>query len=285
MILSFHPCFLGDTLIILGDGTLDAHDLRHIGAAEIILLPQYCTPELYRTCKRSSAQIFPNYDTRFKYPGKMGQSLLFENYDCPHPETLRWATVKTFLEAYGGEEDFSRRMPFLIKGNRAHEAEGVYTITDRKALDRSLEDMERLEELGSPGFVSQELIRTEGNVLRAVIVGRRTFTYWKRARETGQLIITISRGAEIDRAWKPELQTKGKIEAERLAAATGINLAAIDFIFDFRSPDPQPLFLEINYVFGRRGLGGSMQFYRILNKAVQEWLVERGFDPRSVTPL
>ncbi len=285
MILSFHPCFLGDTLVILGDGTLDAHDLRHIEAAEIIILPQYCTSELYRTCKRSSAQIFPNYDTRFKYPGKIGQSLLFKNYDCPHPKTLQWASVRAFKEAYEGEGDFSHRMPFLIKGDQAHEAEGIYTITDRKALDRCLEDLGRLEKSGSPGFISQELIRAEGNVLRAVIVGSKIITYWKRARKTGQLIVTISHGAEIDRAWKPELQTKGKIEAERLVAAAGINLAAIDFIFDFKSPDPQPLFLEINYIFGRRGLGGSMAFYRLLAEAVQEWVAERGFDPNSLTLL
>ena len=285
MILSFHPCFMGDTLVILGDGTLDTHDLRHIEAAEIIILPQYCTSELYRACKRSSAQIFPNYDTRFKYPGKIGQNLLFKNYDCPHPETLRWPSVRDFKEAYEGEENFLHRMPFLIKEDQAHEAEGIYTITDRKALGKVLEDLARLEESGSPGFISQELIRAEGNVLRVVIVGRRTTTYWKRARETGQMITTISRGAEIDRAWKPELQAKGKIEAERLVAATGINLAAIDFIFDFRSLDPQPLFLEINYIFGRRGLGGSMQFYRLLAQAVREWLIERGFDPRSLRLL
>ena len=285
MILSFHPCFLGDTLVILGDGTLDSHDLRHIVAAEVIILPQYCTLGLYRACKSSSAQIFPNYDARFEYPGKIGQSLLFKKYKCPHPETLQWASVGAFEEACEGEGDFSHRMPFLIKGDQAHEAEGIYTITDRRALDRSLDHLGRLEELGSSGFISQELIRAEGNVLRAVIVGSRIITYWKRARETGQMITTISRGAEIDRTWKPELQTKGKIEAERLVATTRINLAAIDFIFDFGSPDPQPLFLEINYIFGRRGLGGSMQFYRLLTQAVQEWLVERGFNPNSLTFL
>ena len=285
MILSFHPCFLGDTLVILGDGTLDSHDLRHIEAAEVIILPQYCTSELYGACQSCSAQIFPNYDARFQYPGKMGQSLLFKKYNLPHPETHQWDSVRAFKEAYEAERHSSHRMPFLIKGDRAHEAEGIYTITDRKVLDRSLEDLGRLEELGSSGFISQELIRTEGNVLRAVIVGRRTITYWKRAREAGQVITTISRGAEIDGAWKPELQIKGKMEAERLAAATGINLAAMDFIFDFGSPDPQPLFLEINYIFGRRGLGGSLQFYRLLTEAVQEWLVARGFDPNSLTAL
>ncbi|MGD9031454.1 MAG: hypothetical protein PVJ69_03090 [Desulfobacteraceae bacterium] len=283
MILSFHPCFLGDTLVILGDGTLDTHDLRHIHAAEAIILPQYCNSALYRACKSSSAQIFPNYDARFEYPGKIGQSLLFKKYKCPHPETQQWASVRTFKEAYEGERDFAHRMPFLIKGDQAHEAEGIYTITDRSALEASLEDLKRLEGSGGSGFISQELIRAEGNVLRVVIIGGRTISYWKRARERGQMITTISRGAEIDREWNPDLQTKGKTEAERFVAATGINLAAIDFVFDVNQPDPQPLFLEINYIFGRRGLGGSMRFYQLLSQALQEWLAERGFDPSSLT--
>mgnify|MGYP001823531838 CR=1 FL=1 len=285
MILSFHPCFLGDTLVILGDGILDSHDLCHIQAAELIILPQYCTLELYRACKSSSAQLFPNYDARFEYPGKMGQSLLFKKTKCPHPETMRWASVTAFREAYQAEGDFPHRIPFLIKGNETHEGERIYTITDRSALERSLEDLELLEDLESSGFISQELISTEGNVLRVVIVGSRLITYWKRAQRPGQMITTISRGAKIDREWRFDLQEKARIETERLVAATGINLAAIDFIFDFRSPDPQPLFLEINYIFGRRGLGGSMRFYRLLTEAVQEWLVERGFDPRSLTFL
>ncbi len=285
MILSFHPCFLGDMLVILGDGALDSHDLRHIQAAEIILLPQYCSPGLYRACKSSSAQIFPNYDARFEFPGKSGQSLLFKKYKCPHPETRRWASVRAFEEALEGEGDLPHRMPFLIKGDQAHEAEGIYTITDRSVLKRALGDLLRLERLESAGFISQQLIPTEGNVLRTVIIGNRTITYWKRPKEPGQTITTISRGAEIDRAWRPDLQKKGEIEAERLAAETTIDLAAIDFIFDFESPDPRPLFLEINYVFGRRGLGGSMRFYRLLTEAVQEWLVERGFDPSLLTFL
>ena len=202
MILSFHPCFLSDTLVILGDGTLDNHDLRHIEAAEVIILPQYCNSELYRACKSSSAQIFPNYDARFEYPGKIGQSLLFKKYECPHPETQQWASVRTFTEAYEGERDFAHRMPFLIKGDQAHEAEGIYTITDRGALEASLEDLERLEGMGSSGFISQQLIRAEGNVLRVVIIGSRTISYWKRARETGQMITTISRGAGAVCRWR-----------------------------------------------------------------------------------
>lgn len=285
MILSFHPCFLGDTLVILGDGTLDSHDLRHIRAAEVIVLPQYCTSELYRACKSSSAQLFPDYDARFEYPGKIGQSLLFKKFKCPHPETMQWASVKAFKEAYEAESDFPHPMPFLIKGNETHEAESIYPITDGVALESSLEDLQRLENWGTFGFISQELIPTEGNVLRVVIIGRTILSYWKRAENPEQMVTTISRGAKIDRGWRPDLQEKGKAEAKRLVAATGINLAAIDFIFDLTHRAPQPLFLEINYIFGRRGLGGSMNFYRLLYEAVKEWLTEKGFDAKSVTPL
>lgn len=285
MILSFHPCFLGDTLVILGDGILDSHDLRHIQAAELILLPQYCPLALYEACKSSSAQLFPNYDARFEYPGKIGQSFLFRKYKCPHPETMRWLTVTAFREAYQTKGDFPHRTPFLIKGNETHEAEGIYMITDRKALESSLANLQLLEDRKNSGFISQELISTEGNVLRVVIVGSRRITYWKRAQSPGQMITTISRGAKIDREWRFDLQEKARIEAERLVTATGINLAAIDFVFDFTQPDPQPLFLEINYIFGRRGLGGSVRFYQLLSHALQEWLTEKGFDPHSVTLL
>ena len=55
---------------------------------------------------------------------------------------------------------------------------------------------------------------------------------------------------------------------ERFLRATGINLAAMDILYS----GDGPLFLEINYYFGRRGLGGSEQFYQFLNQAVKEWL-------------
>jgi len=41
--------------------------------------------------------------------------------------------------------------------------------------------------------------------------------------------------------------------------------------------------LEINYYFGRRGLGGTINYYRLLYKAVQDWLEEAGFDPESAS--
>jgi ribosomal protein S6--L-glutamate ligase len=140
-----------------------------------------------------------------------------------------------------------------------------------------------LENSGASGFLSQELIASEGNVLRAVILGDEIVTYWKRPQNPDQIITTIAKEARIDKQWKPDLQEMGKLEAREFAKNTGINLAAIDFVFPLGDPEPQPLFLEINYYFGRRGLGGTLKYYSLLYKALQNWLIKQGFDPESVS--
>jgi ribosomal protein S6--L-glutamate ligase len=285
MILSFHSCFLADTQVILGDGTLDDHDRRHIEAADVIILPQTCPLELYQACKKSSALLFPNYDTRFEYLGKTGQSRLFKELGLPHPKTEPWPSVKALRNKDSKGGNLPCQMPFVIKADKTHEAEGVYIIEDAATLESALQAMERLEDSGFSGFVSQEWIETEGNVLRVVIMGRSLRSYWKRAESSGEKIAAISRGAKIDENWRHDLQEKGKTQAQRLFTATGINLAAIDFVFPFSHHNPEPLFLEVNYSFGRQGLGGSRNFFLLLFTVLQEWLVEKGFDPNLVTLL
>jgi len=72
------------------------------------------------------------------------------------------------------------------------------------------------------------------------------------------------------------------VQARVLARCTGINLAAVDFVFDLSKMDPEPLFLEINYFFGRRGLGGMDAYYRMLFRAIKEWLKKMGLSPEIV---
>ena len=119
-------------------------------------------------------------------------------------------------------------------------------------------------------------------MLRTVIIGKRFTTYWKRPSRPGQIITTISHGAIIDHHWRQDLQEKGKKQAWALSKTTGINVAAVDFVFDLPDKDPEPLFLEINYYFGRRGLGGSEKYYNLLYQAIQDWLSEVGLNPSSV---
>ena len=186
MILSFHPCFVADAQIILGDRDLNSNDLACIRDAEVIILPQSCSHSFYRECKQSSALLFPDYDARFTYPGKFGQSLLFKEIGCPHPKTLPWSSVEKCKKEYQGDRILPHETPFLIKLDKAHEAEGTYLIQDLASLESALKNLTYREGSGSPGFVTQELISSEGNVLRAVILGKRIVTYWKRPEKPGQ---------------------------------------------------------------------------------------------------
>jgi ribosomal protein S6--L-glutamate ligase len=283
MILSFHPCFGADVQVILGSRPLGAEELSLIDKAAVILLPQSCSVELYRACKRSSALLFPNYDSRFEYPGKIGQSLFFERYRFPSPKTKRWPSAKAFETAYSRAKTYPHRIPFFLKADRSHEGEGVFLIRDDQGMRSALRALSRLEKSGLRGFVSQQGIVTEGNVLRAVIMGGKTITYWKRAADSNQWITTIGQGSRIDKTWRRDLQERGKESVQSLCTKAGIDLAAVDFVFPMTDPDPQGLFLEINYYFGRRGLGGSERYYGLLHEAIQTRLAEHGFDPEAVT--
>ena len=282
MILSFHPCFDTDVQIILGDRRLDSTIRESIQKATAIILPQACAQDLYQLCATSDAPLFPNYEARIKYPGKIGQSLLFGDFGLPYPETFSWATVGEFKKTHYEPETLPLDLPFLIKEDMSHEGEGVFLIENRTALKEALDNLALRERSDLKGFVTQEYVPCGGNVLRAVVIGKRVITYWKRPSKPGQEITTISRGAIIDHDWQPDLQEKGKVHALLLSDKTGINLAAIDFVFPLAEKDPDPLILEINYYFGRRGLGGSENYYSLLYEAVQEWLSEIGLGPGSV---
>jgi ribosomal protein S6--L-glutamate ligase len=282
MILSFHPCFDADVNVVLGSRQLNGEDHDLIGQAAAVIMPQGRPQDIYEACSRADLRLFPNYDVRFRYPGKIGQSLLFEDLGLSHPETLRWSTVEEFKEAYPGNEVFPHALPFLIKDDKSHEAEGVFFVEDGSALSTALEFLAQRERSGLPGFVTQAYIPSDGNVLRAVIIGKKIITYWKRPKESGQVITTISRGALVDHEWRPDLQEKGNAAVRVLAGKTGIDLAAVDFVFAVADTEPEALFLEINYYFGRRGLGGSENYYQLLYEAVRAWLGEEGQDPDAV---
>ena len=279
MILSFHPCFVADAQIILTDRKLSGEDRRLIQAADAIILPQACSLPLYKACVNSKAHVFPDNALRFKYPGKVGQSSLFEKLKIPHPVTKRWPSVRQFRDYLKAENGPPQEMPFFLKEDKSHEGDGVFFVSDKTSLEAALM---RLEKIGPDGFISQELIPSGGNALRAVVLNKRIITYWKKADPSHGFIATVSHGSRVDEMWEPALQEKGRAQAEWICEKTGINLAAFDFVFNLDHRCPKPFILEINYYFGRRGLGGSLRYYRLLLKAIKEWLKEKGFDAKTV---
>ena len=55
---------------------------------------------------------------------------------------------------------------------------------------------------------------------------------------------------------------------------TSVNLAGFDLLFSTDPKTTDPYFLEINYFFGRRGLGGSENYYKLLLHEIDVWLKE-----------
>lgn len=278
MILSFHPCFTADHQIILGARSLNAEDRRLIQSAHAVILPQGRVEGVFHECQDSGTPMFPNYEMRQAYPGKVGQSRLFQAFQLPHPRTFRWERVEALKKVPKPPHEF----PFVVKDNRSHEAQGVFVVNNSESLEAALGFLGLKEGVENKGLVTQDFVASGGNVLRAVIMGNQILTYWKRPASPGQVITTISKGALIDHEWRPELQEKGKNQARLLAKRTGINLAAVDFVFPLSEAAPEPLFLEINYYFGRRGLGGMDAYYRLLFRAIQDWLRTIDLNPTAV---
>ena len=79
------------------------------------------------------------------------------------------------------------------------------------------------------------------------------------------------RGSKFD----PDLVAVAIKHLTRFCRTTNINLAGFDAIFSTQNRE-LPLFLEINYFFGRRGLGGSEKYYQILETEIKQWLDRLG---------
>ena len=280
MILSFHPCITADHQIILGHRQPDSHDEPFIARSELIILPQTCSEKLFKMCAKSKAAIFPDYTVRFDFPGKTGQHILFKKNNLPQPVTHIWDSVTHYISAC--ETQIPHKFPFLFKEDMSHESDGVHIINNRHDIDESLKRIEKKSNFKGARFISQEFIKSDGNTLRVVIMNDRYIPYWKRVEDQGQKLSSLKRGARVDKDWKPEMQKKGIEMAQELSLKTGINLAAVDFIFPLDQVNPEPFFLEINYYFGRKGLGGIIKYYNLLFRTIIRWMEKNGFDPQKV---
>jgi len=282
MILSFHPCIDADKQIIMGERSPDNEIQQIIQKSSAVILPQGCSAELYALCRAHCANVFPNYDIRFKFTGKTGQARLFGHYGVPFPRTIVWQDVGSFEEHKKIKKNPPHSFPFIIKTDQGHEGDGVFLVRDEDTLASVLLALSSLERSGNCGFVSQDFVPCGARALRVVIIGKRVFSYWKISPDPKQAIATISHGARIDHNLFVPLQEKGKREAKDFCEKAQIDLAAVDLIFPEKGDEPRPLFLEINYYFGRRGLGGSERYYEILFGEVGKWLEERGLDSSRI---
>ncbi len=273
MVVSFHPIFAADLNIICAGREPSHADLAAIASANAVILPQGCNRSLYEMAKDNCANVFPNYDAKFKYPGKIGQIKLFRNFHVCHPRTEIYSDTASFQTRYNQEPDPSPwQYPFVLKLDWGGEGDTVYLVNSAQDLQKILRQTAEFEQSGQHGFLLQHFVPSGGRTLRIAVIGRRFESYWRTQDDSRAFHSSLSKGAIIDPEAAPGLQQKAVAVVKDLCQKTGINLAGFDVIFSSEIEDPEPMLLEINYFFGRKGLGGSEAYYSMLQEEIQAWL-------------
>ncbi len=276
MILSFHPLFKANKNIICAGREPGDGDLRAIQAADAVILPQGCSQLLYEMARQFCLHVFPNYDARFNYPGKIGQIQLFQETNVRHPETRIYRSVDTFDHEYSSIADnLSFSYPFVFKFSWGGESETVYLIRTVSQLEDIIEKATIFERSGQKGFIIQEHIPSRNRTLRVVVIGQKRISYWLIQTNPETFHASLAKGAVIDADAEPEIQRRALSALNNFCTKTNINLAGFDFLVSSKADEEEIYFLEINYFFGRRGLGGSERYYEILIDEIINWLNRR----------
>ena len=277
VILSFHPCIECDINIICAGRPPGDEEMTAIKNAHAVIVPQGVTERLYRLCRTYCPNVFPNYDARFDYPGKLGQIRLFQQNSALVPPTVVFSDISAYHETINcaGENTIPFGFPCVLKLNYGGEGEGVFLLKNQKDLAVALGKVVEAEKSGQKGFVLQAYIPHGRRILRVVVMGGQFFSYWRIQENQDIFQSNLRSGARIDHKLAPEMQKEAIASARDFCRRTGINLAGFDLLFPEDTAEKRPLFLEINYFFGRRGLGGSFKYYALLEKAVRGWLDKR----------
>jgi len=276
MIVSYHPLFEADKNIICAGREPNGEDLAAIRAADAVILSQGCYRALYLMARENCSDVFPNYDARFMYPGKIEQIKLFREFKVAHPASEIFSDIAAFQQKYHvGRLKQSFNFPIVFKLDWGGEGETVSLINSVDNLEKILKKTAEYEKSGQTGFILQEYIPSDNRTLRVVIIGQRVISYWRIQENKDSFYSNLNKGAVIDTQLEPGLQHKAVAIINDLCQKTKINLAGFDVIFSSENDDPDPILLEINYFFGRKGFGGSEKYYQILMEEIRNWLARR----------
>ena len=284
MILSFHPCIDADLNAIVAGRAPGPEEEAMVKEADAIILAQGVRKDLYDLCRRYADRVFPNYDLRFQCPGKIGDILLFRTALIPHPKTFLFQNVADYHSNFpAGEDRFPFPFPFLVKGNYGGEGRMVYRIHSEQEMQNILNQLKAMESSGTRGFIAQQWIDHGGRDVRVVVLHDRLISYWRVQKDPQQFLTNLSAGGTIDLCSDHHLLEKCEDIVHHFCKQTGINLAGIDLMFDKNDESQKPLFLEINYWFGRKFFGSSEVYYAELKRAVKRWLA--AFEPEWVNHI
>lgn len=270
MIVSFHPIIAADENLICAGRLPDETDLAAIKRATAVILPQGCSEGLYRMARRNCPHVFPNLDVRFDFPGKCGQIQLFEHVGLAHPETRCYDSVANYR---GSSQQIT--FPAVVKFDWGGQGDTVFKVSHQDELAKVIERASDFESTGQRGFLIQQFIATRNRSLRVAVIGSRFISYWRVQSGIDAFGTSVADGAAIDHTSDRQLQKAAKDKTKHFCRETGLQLAGFDFIFDeadVHATRVAPLILEINFYFGRTGLGGSDAYYQLLKEEVDKWL-------------
>lgn len=230
-----------------------------IGAAGV-LLPNYVAPWRYASIVQHCRSWFPRLHAQFRYCGKTRQTVLFQKLRVRHPESLVFQSPGALIE-YVRKDAIRWDFPFVLKGDTGGGGSSVFPIRATEDLLHGLEHLPTDKPL-----LIQKWVDHGGMDLRVVVYGTRALSYFRIG--DGRFYNNVCRGGRIDSAIHPALQAKGIAAVQSFCLLTGIDVAGFDLMF----PDAgAPVFIEINFHFGRKGLGGSRGHRRYIEEAVWEW--------------
>jgi len=271
MILSFHPRIRGDVNLRLTPKRLFTEkEAATLASAKAVVFTQHVKAYQYNFCKARCPNVFPDYTHRFGFEGKYGNIQLFRQFQAAHPETVCYQSVDDFNHRHFENNEPLMRFPFVLKGDRGGGGWAVFLIRNERDLTEQLAILDDPYLHATKRFIAQAFVAHGGKDLRVVVLGDIMKAYWRCQPNPREFRNNVSRGGIVDHASDPELMEKGMQCVKDFCSKTGINLAAFDVLFD--QNQPEPLLSEINFLFGRKGLGGSPQFHVILNRAVKAWL-------------
>ena len=241
---------------------MDEAAARLIAGAAGVLMPKYCPPGRYREVTRLARAHFPHLAPRYAYRGKARQIRLFRRLGVPHPRTVLYPSPAAAARAVS-QGPPPLPFPFVLKGDTGGGGSAVFPVVSRTEVLQRLEQLPREE----PVLV-QEWIDNAGKDLRVVLMGSRVLSYFRVGGDS--FYNNVSKGARIDHGLLPERQREGKTLALELSRRTGIDLAAFDIMFP--AGGGPPLVVEINFQFGRKGLGGLRGYEGLFREAVRGWM-------------
>jgi ribosomal protein S6--L-glutamate ligase len=277
MILSYHPCFEADKNLLCAGREPGADDLAAIRDADAVILPQGCRQSLYKMARSNCKHVFPNLDAKFKHRGKIGQIRLFQKHNIFHPKSEIYQDIQAFSKCY---QNFPKKpnfdFPFVFKFDWGGDGDLVYLIQSAEQFSNVLKAAGEFENSGQKGFIIQEYIPADNRSLRVVVIGETFLSYWRIQHDADHFLSNVAKNAMIDYDLYPDIQETAVESVKHFCSLTGINLAGFDILFSSETRVNTPLFLEINYYFGRRGLGGSETFYDLLTKEIIKWIERIG---------